>query len=138
MHGKAIGYPTPYDANLSPGEQIAAVDPTISLMGKVTFPDVNHLTVADAGQNIGTVSLQSIVSPGPRLSQAQRHILLSSPIRYCPNDYVRLGNQSHDCHCNSVDSQSVLRYYVLLWNSHIRQLGQYRRYERLLWGCTGP
>ena len=36
LHGKAIGYPTPFDAGLSPEEEFIIINPTIRLMGVVS------------------------------------------------------------------------------------------------------
>ena len=35
IHGRAIAYPTPYDPDITPEQQLTAVNPIISLMGKV-------------------------------------------------------------------------------------------------------
>ena len=35
VHGKAVGYPTPYDNDLTLKEKLTHVNPTIELMGKV-------------------------------------------------------------------------------------------------------
>lgn len=37
VHGKAIGYPTPYEGTLTPEERMTTVNPTIALMGKVQY-----------------------------------------------------------------------------------------------------
>lgn len=38
VHGKAIGYPTPYEPNLTHEEQMNIINPTIRLMGLVILP----------------------------------------------------------------------------------------------------
>ena len=35
VHGRAIGYPTPYEETLSPEQELTGVNPTIELMGQV-------------------------------------------------------------------------------------------------------
>ncbi|EED13067.1 conserved hypothetical protein [Talaromyces stipitatus ATCC 10500] len=57
VHGKAIGYPTPYEPNLTHEEKMYIVNPTIRLMGVVQFVVIFLLALASGFLKLSIICL---------------------------------------------------------------------------------